>query len=139
MTVVQCHGTFDLLHYGHILLFEAARKLGDKLVVTITADAFVAKGPGRPVFNEQQRLHWVKALRAVDEAFIIHEKTGVAAIAMVRPQIYAKGRDTIQWTQVIAEEQAAIEAIGGRLEYIDTGTVFHSGDLMSGRYLKEAS
>ena len=47
--VVQAHGTFDLLHLGHVRHLEAARKLGDVLVVTVTADHFVNKGPGRPV------------------------------------------------------------------------------------------
>src|SRR6204780_1424512 len=51
--VVQCHGTFDLLHLGHVRHLEAARKLGDVLIVTVTADRFVNKGPGRPVFNAE--------------------------------------------------------------------------------------
>jgi bifunctional ADP-heptose synthase (sugar kinase/adenylyltransferase) len=88
------------------------------------------------VFNQGQRLAWVRELRSVDEAHICPEKTGVYAINKVRPAIYAKGRDTLQWTNVIAEEQAAIEAIGGELVYIDTGTVFHSGELLSGKYLR---
>lgn len=127
---------FDLIHYGHILLFREARKLGDRLVVSLTSDEYVAKGPGRPVFTEDQRLAWVKELRSVDEAFICREKTGVDAINKVKPDIYAKGRDTVQWTNVILEEKVAVEAIGGKLVYIDTGTVFHSGELMSGKYLK---
>jgi len=106
------------------------------LIVSLTADKFVAKGPGRAVFNEEQRLAWVKELRSVDEAFICREPTGVAAINQVRPAIYAKGRDTVQWTTVIAEEEAAVKAWGGELVYIDTGTVFHSGELLSGKYLK---
>ena len=112
--------------------------MGDRLVVTITSDEFVTKGPGRPVFNEHQRLHWIKSFRYVDEAHIIHAKTGVSAIEMVKPAIYAKGRDTIQYTNVIKEEQDAVEACGGKLVYIDTGTVFHSGELMSGKYLAPA-
>jgi glycerol-3-phosphate cytidylyltransferase-like family protein len=87
------------------------------------------------VFSEKQRLEWVREFRSVDEAHIIHEPTGVYAINRFRPAVYAKGRDTVQWTNVISEEMAAIERIGGRLEYIDTGTVFHSGELMSGKYL----
>lgn len=138
MKVVLCHGTFDLLHYGHILLFRVARGLGDRLIVTITGDAYMNKGPGRPVFNERQRRDWILECRSVDECHIIQHKTGVQPIMRFRPAIYAKGRDTRQWTQVIAEEQNAIESIGGELRYIDTGTVFHSGELMSGRYLDPA-
>ena len=50
-TVVHCHGVFDLLHPGHIRHFQAARKEGDVLVVTLTKDMYVGKGPGRPVFK----------------------------------------------------------------------------------------
>ena len=135
MKVVLCHGTFDLLHYGHILLFRVARGLGDKLIVTITGDKFMKKGPGRPVFNERQRRDWIMECRSVDECHIIQEPTGVGAIRQFRPAIYAKGRDTLQWTNIIKEERDAVWAVGGDLKYIDTGTVFHSGELLSGKYL----
>ncbi len=134
-TIVLCHGSFDLLHYGHILLFRVARQLGDRLIVTLTGDDFIRKGPGRPVFNERQRLEWIKECRSVDEAHIIHARTGVAAIERFRPRYYCKGRDTIQFTQVIEEEHSAVLHYGGELRYIDTGTVFHSGELLSGKYL----
>ncbi|MCX5713062.1 MAG: adenylyltransferase/cytidyltransferase family protein, partial [Candidatus Omnitrophica bacterium] len=49
--VVHCHGVFDLIHPGHIRHLAAAKKEGDVLIVTITADGFVRKGPGRPIFN----------------------------------------------------------------------------------------
>ncbi|MGD0615134.1 MAG: adenylyltransferase/cytidyltransferase family protein, partial [Verrucomicrobiota bacterium] len=53
--IVHCHGVFDLLHIGHIKHLEAARKLGDVLVVTLTPDRFVNKGPHRPAFPERLR------------------------------------------------------------------------------------
>ena len=135
MRLVLCHGTFDLLHYGHILMFRVARGMGDKLIVTITSDKYVKKGDGRPVFNERQRADWIRECRSVDECHIIDEPTGVQAILKYRPRIYAKGRDTLQWTKVIEAEQYAVESIQGELRYIDTGTVFHSGELLSGKYL----
>ncbi|HAM57093.1 MAG TPA: cytidyltransferase, partial [Candidatus Rokubacteria bacterium] len=64
--VVQCHGVFDLLHPGHIRHFEAARAEGDVLVVTVTPDRFVNKGPGRPVFNQRLRAESIAALQSVD-------------------------------------------------------------------------
>jgi cytidyltransferase-like protein len=54
--IVQCHGVFDLLHIGHIKHFEEARTFGDVLVVTITPDEFVYKGPNRPAFTTTLRL-----------------------------------------------------------------------------------
>ena len=54
--IVHCHGVFDLLHLGHIKHFEEAKTLGDVLVVTITPDEFVNKGPNRPAFTTLLRL-----------------------------------------------------------------------------------
>ena len=68
--VVLCHGVFDLLHPGHIRHLEAARHHGDLLVVTITPDRFVNKGPGRPVFNQRLRAESVAALASVDHVAI---------------------------------------------------------------------
>ena len=50
--IVLCHGVFDLLHIGHIKHFKEAKKNGEFLVVSITADKFVNKGSGRPIFNQ---------------------------------------------------------------------------------------
>src|SRR5712671_3423088 len=65
-TVVQAHGTFDLLHLGHVRHLESARALGDVLIVTITADRFVNKGPGRPVFGDALRAEMLASLHYVD-------------------------------------------------------------------------
>ena len=64
--VVHCHGVFDVVHPGHIRHLAAAKAEGDILVVTITADKFVDKGPGRPAFNEQLRTEALAALACVD-------------------------------------------------------------------------
>ena len=69
--LVQSHGIFDLIHPGHILHLEEARALGDALVVTLTADKFVNKGPGRPYFNEQLRLKSLAALSCVDYIVLV--------------------------------------------------------------------
>ena len=64
--IVQSHGVFDMIHPGHICHLEEARALGDVLVVTLTADAHVRKGPGRPLFNERLRLAALAGLTCVD-------------------------------------------------------------------------
>src|SRR3984885_14742116 len=89
-TVVQAHGTFDLLHIGHVRHLEAARKLGDVLVVTLTANQFVNKGPGRPVFGEALRAEMLASLQYVDWVAINPEPDAVNAIAAIRPDIYVK-------------------------------------------------
>src|SRR5262249_16703780 len=60
--VAQAHGTFDLMHVGHVRHLAAARRLCDVLVVTVTADRFVNKGPGRPVFTETLRAEMLATL-----------------------------------------------------------------------------
>ncbi|MGD0433810.1 MAG: adenylyltransferase/cytidyltransferase family protein, partial [Acetobacteraceae bacterium] len=91
--VVQCHGTFDLLHVGHVRHLEAARALGDVLVVTLTADRFVNKGPGRPVFTETLRAEMLAALDCVSFVAIAEASDAIDAIENIRPSFYAKGMD----------------------------------------------
>ena len=69
--IVLCHGVFDLLHIGHIKHFEEAKNLGDVLVVTLTPDRFVNKGPGRPAFGE---IHRAEAIAALD--VVLHGSCG---------------------------------------------------------------
>lgn len=118
-TVVQCHGCFDLMHPGHIRHFEAAKKEGDVLVITVTPDRFVNKGPDRPVYNEALRLESLAALEVVDYVALTRAPDGPAAIRAVRPSVFVKGQD---YTQAAAtpgsatyEEKLAVEAEGGRL------------------------
>jgi rfaE bifunctional protein nucleotidyltransferase chain/domain len=122
-TVVQCHGVFDLLHIGHIRHFHAAKKLGQVLVVTLTPDRYVNKGPHRPVFTEILRAEAIASLDAVDYVAINKWPTAVEAIQRIRPDVYAKGSDYADaekdHTGGITLERNAVEAVGGRLEFTD--------------------
>ena len=69
--VVHCHGVFDLVHPGHIRHFEDAKRQGDILVVTVTPDEYVNKGPGRPVFNQRLRAESLAALQAISRLPLI--------------------------------------------------------------------
>ena len=91
--IVLCHGVFDLLHIGHLNHFKSAKKFGDILIVSITDDFFVNKGPGRPVFNSQQRSEIIESIKFVD--FVIVNKNKVASniIKQIKPHIYCKGLD----------------------------------------------
>ncbi len=91
--IVLCHGTFDLLHIGHIKHFKEAKSLGDKLIVTVTSDRFVNKGPHRPAFNEKQRLESISSLSFVDYVALSDDKTSVRVIKSIKPNIYCKGPD----------------------------------------------
>jgi rfaE bifunctional protein nucleotidyltransferase chain/domain len=132
--VVQAHGTFDLLHLGHVRHLEAARKLGDMLVVTITADRFVNKGPGRPVFTAELRAEMLATLQYVDWVAINDADDAVSAIERIRPSIYIKGQDYQNpqgdITGKITLERQAVEAHGGQIHFTDEVT-FSSTQLIN--------
>ena len=92
-TITLCHGVFDLLHIGHIKHLQTAKKCGDKLVVTVTSDKYVNKGPGRPVFNQVLRCEAIAAIESVDYVAINDSQTAVNAIKVLKPDIYCKGKD----------------------------------------------
>ncbi|MEM9418360.1 MAG: adenylyltransferase/cytidyltransferase family protein [Planctomycetota bacterium] len=122
--VVLCHGCFDLLHVGHVRYLQAARKLGDVLLVTVTPDRFVGKGPGRPAFPEAQRAELLSALGCVDGVAINRWPTAVEMLGLVQPDVYAKGVEYAEAAQdpstPVGQERAAVEAHGGQLALIDT-------------------
>jgi rfaE bifunctional protein nucleotidyltransferase chain/domain len=133
-TVVQAHGAFDLLHLGHVRHLEAARKLGDVLIVTVTADRFVNKGPGRPVFNAELRAEMLATLEYVDWVAINDAADAVSAIERIRPSIYIKGQDYQNpqgdITGKITLERDAVEAHGGRIHFTDE-VMFSSTELIN--------
>jgi rfaE bifunctional protein nucleotidyltransferase chain/domain len=132
--VVQAHGTFDLLHIGHVRHLEAARELGDVLVVTLTADRFVNKGPGRPVFGEELRAEMLANLQYVDWVAINSDPDAVGAINRLRPDVYVKGKDYQNpqgdVTGKIVAEREAVESHGGRIHFTDE-VVFSSTELIN--------
>ena len=85
--VVLCHGVFDLLHIWHIKHLKKARELGDKLVVTITSDRYVNKGPNRPVFNQNLRCESIAALEPVDYVAINDSLTAINTMKVIKPNI----------------------------------------------------
>jgi len=126
MKLVQCHGVFSHLHYGHLKHLEAARAMGDKLWVTITADKYVRK-PDRQ--REQQRYAMLKALRCVDLVTIIYDFGPETAIKMVVPHIYVKGREY----EGRLPERALVESIGGKVAftYDEQASKIHTSDLIA--------
>ena len=126
MTTVLCNGCFDIFHYGHLLHLQAARLLGDRLVIALTADEFVNKGPGRPVFKQEHRAAVLRAMTScVDDVIISHEPIPYGIIQAVRPDVYAKGKEY----EGRLPEQGLVEELGGRVVFTDT-VVFSSSALL---------
>lgn len=119
--IVQCHGVFDLLHPGHIRHFEAARREGEVLIVTVTPDEYVGKGPGHPVFNQRLRVESIAALQCVDYVAINKWPTAVETIKKLKPDVYVKGSDyanpSADLTGGILKEEMAVKSIGGRIHF----------------------
>lgn len=114
--LVVTNGCFDLLHAGHVTYLEAARSIGDALLVGVNSDAAVReiKGPSRPLNSENDRALVVAALESVDAVFIFRERDAVRFLQEVQPDIYVKGGDYTLET-INQEERRLIEQAGGRI------------------------
>ncbi len=91
-----CHGVFDILHFGHIEHFKEAKKNCDILIVSVTSDEFVKKGPNQPYNNENKRAALVSSLRIIDEVYINKNLTAIDIFKYLKPNIYFKGKDYIE-------------------------------------------
>jgi D-glycero-beta-D-manno-heptose 1-phosphate adenylyltransferase len=93
--VVFTNGTFDILHRGHVEYLEAARRLGDVLIVGLNSDASIRriKGNGRPINRSRDRVAVLAALRAVDYVCVFNEDTPARLIEAVVPDVLVKGAD----------------------------------------------
>ncbi len=132
--IVHCHGVFDLLHLGHIRHFKLAKKHGDILIVTITKDKHVKRGPGRPVFNEHLRAEALASLSITDYVSIVDSPTAVGCIKVLKPDVYVKGSEYRKKegdiTGKIFEEEDAVKSSGGCLVFTDDIT-FSSSKLLN--------
>ena len=122
--IVLCHGVFDLLHIGHIKHFKEAKNLGDILIVTLTPDKFVNKGPNKPVFNEKLRLEAIAALDVVDFVVLNISPTAMLPIQKLKPNIYCKGPDYKNHRNDISgqikNEINVVKKIGGKISYTNS-------------------
>ncbi|MGP0565532.1 adenylyltransferase/cytidyltransferase family protein [Nitrospina sp. 32_T5] len=135
--VVLCHGCFDLMHPGHIKYLQAAKKMGDVLVVTVSPDRYVDKGPGRPVFGERLRAESLAALECVDYAGVNEWPTAEETLRLLRPDIYVKGQEFEKLedkTGKIQKEFKVLEEIGAEMRFTHE-IVFSSTELIN-KYIK---
>ncbi len=112
--VVTTNGCFDVLHLGHLRYLQAARQLGDYLVVGINSDTSVRKlkGENRPLIPEDERAEMLAGLECVDSVVIFPETTPVELLAELKPNIHVKGGD-YKLEQLV--EKDVVEANGGKV------------------------
>jgi len=94
-TVVFTNGCFDILHAGHVRYLQAAKQLGDCLILGLNSDQSVRtiKGPTRPINHQDDRAEVLSALSAVDYVVIFDEPTAEKLVTEIKPTIYVKGGD----------------------------------------------
>jgi D-glycero-beta-D-manno-heptose 1-phosphate adenylyltransferase len=112
--IVFANGCFDLLHVGHVRYLEAAKAMGDVLVVGINSDEEVRKqkGPRRPLMSQDQRAELVATIESVDFVTIFDEPTVTELLLALKPDIHTKGTD---YTEATVPERDVVRSYGGRV------------------------
>jgi len=136
--ITLCHGCFDLMHPGHIKYFQAAGKMGDVLVVTVTPDIYVNKGPYRPVFDETLRAECIAALGCVDYVAINKWPTAEETLRLLKPHMYVKGQEFERLednTGKLQKEYKVLQEIGAEMRFTHE-IVFSSTELLNKYFIK---
>ena len=111
LKIVHCHGCFDLMHPGHIKYFQASKKMGSILVVTVTPDKFIDKGPGRPVFDQSLRTESIAALECVDYVAVNRWPTAQETQRLLLPDYYVKGHEFEKLQDKTGKIQKEVEVV----------------------------
>ena len=107
------------MHLGHIKHFNEAKKNCDILIVSVTEDKYVSKGPGRPAFNQAQRMEALSSLESIDFVVLSNKESAVEIINKIKPKFYFKGPDykisSNDITKKILIEKKEVEKNSGKL------------------------
>ena len=127
--VVFANGCFDLLHVGHIRYLEAARALGDVLVLGLNGDESVRrlKGPGRPLMKQEERAEVLSALECVDYLVLFDDLTAHGILEKLQPDFHAKGTD---YTRETVPERDTVLSYGGSIAIVGDPKDHSTQDLM---------
>lgn len=136
------HGVFDVIHVGHINYFKEAKSKVDKLIVSVTSDKYVNKGPGKPIFNLMKRIDVLSSIKYIDEVIESNYPTAIQNIRKIRPDLYIKGKDYKNLDKDVGEnlllEKKEVEKFGGKILF--TNSELHSSSALANNvfnYLNE--
>lgn len=136
--IALSHGVFDLIHPGHLIHFEQAKIKSDILVVSVTDDKYVNKGPGKPYFNISERLKSLAALEMIDYVVVSEEASSVKVIEALKPNFYVKGADYIDASKDITNkiklESNVVKKNGGQIIFT-TGKRFSSSKFINKNFI----
>ena len=138
--IVLCHGVFDLLHIGHLNYFHASKKIGDVLVVSVTSDKYVNKGPGRPAFKVRDRVKFLKEINCIDFIYVSDFPTSEKIIRNLKPNFYCKGPDYLKLQNNkkdlnLQKELKALNSIKGKFKIINE-EVYSSSEFINQNQLQ---
>lgn len=133
--IVLCHGVFDLVHWGHIIHFEDAKKDSDVLVVSLVNDKYIKKVDvkKRPLlFPEKVRINWLASLGVVDHVVLCQDIGPWKVMKALRPHLYVKGDDS-KWRlkdprSGLSKDKRVIESLGGKLKFVHSIT--HASEIL---------
>lgn len=113
-TIVLTNGCFDILHSGHTTYLQAAKQLGDILIVAVNSDSSITaiKGPLRPINQLMDRLQVLSALASVDYVVAFDELTPIDLIKQIKPHVHVKGGD---YQREDLPEAPVVEELGGKV------------------------
>jgi rfaE bifunctional protein nucleotidyltransferase chain/domain len=136
--IVHCHGCFDLVHPGHVYQLYEAKKLGDLLIVSITADEFVKKGPHRPFLNEKARAEVLAALEPVDFVVIDKNESSAELLKITKPDIYVKGKEYLNLKHPgLLKEKEVVESNGGEVVFLEMVPDGLGGEYSSTKFIEK--
>ena len=132
--IVHCHGCFDFLHLGHLRHFKEAKAQGDILIVTVTMDQYINKGPERPFYTVDHRVEMLAALEIIDYICINPWPTAAQTIETIGPDIFVKGAEystgNAQQDARFQKEVSAVKKTGGAIYFTDD-IVFSSSKILN--------
>jgi D-beta-D-heptose 7-phosphate kinase/D-beta-D-heptose 1-phosphate adenosyltransferase len=128
--IVTTNGSFDILHYAHINLFQKAKKEGDILIVLLNSDASIRnnKGPKRPIISQQDRAFILAGLESIDYVVIFEEDKPLKALKEIKPHKHVKGGSFI--SDRISEEKELLSSWKGECVYFDLESGFSTTNII---------